>query len=133
MINTPKAESQPALGGLEAASRAFDDAQYRKDVAALERMLAADLTYIRGSGEIAGREAFIATFSDPAVRFEPFEISNRKVVALAKTVAAVTAEGRITGTDGGVPFTDHFRFTDTFAWRNGEWKVVFVQVTRLPA
>lgn len=38
------------LSAVEATSRAFDDAQFRKNVERLERLLASDMVFIRGSG-----------------------------------------------------------------------------------
>jgi len=36
------------------------------------------------------------------------------------------------GTRDGQPFAQHFRYSDTFLRKNGEWKVVHVQVTAVP-
>jgi ketosteroid isomerase-like protein len=118
---------------VDAASRAFDDAQYRQDKAALDRMLAADMVYIRGSGARVGRMEFLAAFSDSAVVFDPFVITDREIIQLTADVAVVTAEGTITSTEAGQRVEDHFRFSDTFRRSRGVWQVVYVQVTRLPA
>ena len=122
----------PTRASLDAASREFDDAQQRRDVAALTRWLAPDLVYISGSGRIGGKDTFIAGFSGPDTRFDPFDIRERRVVLLSPDVGVVTAEGRISGSEAGAPFTEHFRYSDTFAWRDGRWVVVYVQVTKLP-
>ena len=36
------------------------------------------------------------------------------------------------GTSGGQPFEADMRFTDTFVKRDGEWKIVAAQVTKIP-
>lgn len=118
--------------GVDAASRAFDDAQFRKDRAAIGSFLAPDMVYIRGSAERVGRNEFLDTFSDPGVKFDPFVIKDRELVALSDDVVAVTAEGTITGTEAGKPFRDHFRFSDIFRRRGGKWEVIYVQVSRFP-
>ena len=112
------------------ASRSFDTAQFRKDTLALDRMLSANMVYIRGSGEVSDRSGFIAAFASPDVAFEPFVLEDRRVISLGPTVVAVTADGTIRGTDNYVAFEDRFRFTDIFRKERGGWKVIFVQVTR---
>lgn len=118
-----------ALRGVDAASRAFDDAQFRGDVVALERFLASDFLYVRGSGQVAGRREFIANFTGPEQYLDPFVITDRRVVALGRDAAVVAAVGVISGTNAGKPFREHFRFADTFVRRSGSWRVAYVQVT----
>lgn len=121
-----------ARAEIEAASRAFDDAQLHKDGAAIDRFLATDFQFVRGSGKLTDRNAFIASFTDPAVHFEPFVITSRIYVDLGPDAGIVGGEGTIRGTESGKPFEEHFRFADTFARRDGRWQVVYVQVTPLP-
>ena len=118
---------------LESASQAFDEAQFLHDTAALDALLAPGMIFINGAGAFGGRAEFIATFANRDLVFDPFVITARQWVRLASDVATVTAEGTMTGTAKGVRFTNRFRFSDTFSWRNGRWQVVYVQVTRLPA
>ena len=120
------------LTEIERASRAFDRAQQFGDRAALERFLAPDFMFVRGTGEVTGRAAFLATFGG-AIRFEPFEIKGREVIGLGADAGIVAAEGTMRGTNNGVRFVQRFRFSDTFLRRNGRWQVIHVQVTPLPA
>ena len=120
-----------ALRGVDAASHAFDHAQLRGDVVALELFLAPDFLYVRGSGRVAGRREFIANFRDPAQHLDPFIIADRRVIALGRDAAVVAADGIISGTNAGRPFREHFRFADTFVRRGGSWRVAYVQVTPL--
>jgi hypothetical protein len=114
---------------INVASAAFDRAQLTHDRAALDRVLASDFKYVRGSGKFTGRDDFIAGFTDPEVTFEPFVITNRMFVPLGENAGIVGGEGVIRGRDHGTPFEEHFRYADTFGWRDGRWQVVYVQVT----
>lgn len=118
-----------AAGSADAASRAFDDAQLHGDVAALERLLAPDFLYVRGSGRVADRRAFIAAFTDRARHLDPFVITDRRVIPLGRDAIVVAADGVISGAAAGQPFREHFRYADTFVRRGGRWLVVYVQVT----
>jgi uncharacterized protein (TIGR02246 family) len=118
---------------VDAASHAFDDAQQRKDAEAIARFLTGDFRYVNGSGKLAGRDAFMAAFSDSQVQFDPFVIKDRSIISLGPDAAIVAAEATISGMDNGKRFSEHFRYADTFQRREGKWKVVYVQVTRIMA
>ena len=51
---------------------------------------------------------------------------------IAPDAAIVGGEGSIKGLEDGKPFSEHFRYSDTFAKRDGQWVVVYTQVTGLP-
>jgi ketosteroid isomerase-like protein len=117
---------------IRAAAQAFDDAQLHGDRAVLERMLAPDFLLVRGSGRIGGKADFIAGFTDPKSHLEPFEITDRLFIRPSPDTAIVGGEARVRGTDNGKPLAEHFRYSDVFAKRNGQWVVVYTQVTPLP-
>jgi len=117
---------------IRAAAQAFDDAQVKGDRAVLERMLAADFLLVRGSGRIGGKADFIEGFTDPKSHLEPFEVVDRMFVRPSADSAIVGGEARVRGTDNGKPFSQHFRYADVFAKRDGQWVVVYAQVTPLP-
>ncbi len=127
------AQAPDANAEIRAAAQAFDDAQVHGDRAALERMLAPDFLFVRGSGRVGDRKDFIAGFTDPASKLEPFVIADRLFVRVSPDVAIVGGEARVKGSDNGKPFSQHFRYSDTFAKRDGRWVVVYTQVTALPS
>lgn len=112
-------------------ARAFDAAQIAKDGKTLDRFLADDLVFVRGSGKLAGKKDFIAAFTDPAVTFEPIAIVNPTYVQIGPDAGIVGGETTLRGTDHGQPFAEHFRYADTFHRIDGQWKVVHVQVTMI--
>jgi ketosteroid isomerase-like protein len=118
---------------IRAAAQAFDDAQVHGDRAVLEAMLADDFLFVRGSGRVGDRREFIAGFTDPKSKLDPFQITDRLFVRVSTDVAIVGGEAWVKGSDGKKRFADHFRYSDTFAKRDGHWVVVYTQVTGLPA
>jgi ketosteroid isomerase-like protein len=134
LIAMPAAAQTPSDNAeVRAAAQAFDDAQLHGDRAVLERMLAPDYLLVRGSGRVGDKKDFIDGFTDPNAHLEPFEISDRLFIRPSPDTAIVGGEARVRGTDHGKPFKEHFRYSDTFARRNGQWVVVYTQVTPLPA
>ncbi len=133
------AAAGPALGqatsdnaGILAAAQAFDDAQVHGDRAVLERMLAADYLLAQGSGKIGDRRDLIDGFTDPKLHIEPFQIVDRLFVRPSPDTAIVGGEARVQGTEQGKPFRQHFRYSNLFARRDGQWVVVYTQMTPLP-
>lgn len=129
----PAQAQVPENGDVQKAAQAFDDAQLHADRAAMERMLAPDYIFVRGSGGIGGKKDFIDGFTDPDVHLEPFEITDRLFVRPSADTAIVGGEARMKGTDHGRAVHEHFRYSDFFARRNGQWMVVYTQVTPLAA
>lgn len=125
------APGDPTEAEIKAASAAFDDAQLHKDGAGIDRFLADDFKFVRGSGKFTGRDDFIAGFTDPNISFEPFVITDPMYVPLGPDAGIVGGAGTIRGTENGKPFEEHFRFADTFRRIDGRWRVVYVQVTPL--
>ena len=116
---------------VKAAAKAFDDAQLRKDRAVLEQFLARDMVFVRGSGKLAGRDDFLATFTSPDLELAPYVITNPVFVPLGEHAALVGGEAVMSGTENGAAFREHFRYADIFAWRDGRWQCVYVQVTMI--
>jgi ketosteroid isomerase-like protein len=117
---------------IQRAAAAFDQAQLRRDRAALERFLADDVVFVRGSGKVEGKAAFLATFTDPALVLDPFTIRNPVFVRLGDQSGLVGGEAILTGTESGKRFSEHIHYADVFTWRDGRWQVVHVQVTPIP-
>ena len=134
LIATPAVAQTPTDNAeVRAAAQAFDDAQLHGDRAVLERMLAPDYLLVRGSGRVGDKKDFIDGFTDPNAHLEPFEISDRLFIRPSPDTAIIGGEARVHGTEHGKAFKEHFRYSDTFARRNGQWLVVYTQVTPLPA
>jgi len=96
-------------------------------------MLAPDFLLVHGSGRVGDKKEFIDGYTDPNTHLEPFEISDRLFIRPSADTAIVGGDAWVRGTDHGKPFKQHFRYSDMFAKRNGQWVVVYTQVTPLPA
>jgi len=130
---TPAAAQTPSDNAeVRAFAQAFDDAQLHGDRAALERMIAPDFLLVHGSGRVGDKKDFIDGFTDPNAHLDPFEIKDRLFIRPSADTAIVGGDAWVSGTDHGKAFKQHFRYSDTFAKRNGRWVAVYAQVTPLP-
>mgnify|MGYP003949859489 CR=1 FL=1 len=95
-------------------------------------MVADDLVFIEVTGKRTGKKSFIDGWTAPGDRYDPVVLVDRIVIPLDHDAFMVSAETTLTGMSDGKSFSSVFRFTDTFKRVKGEWRVVHIQVTRLP-
>lgn len=117
---------------LRAFADRFDRVQLAKDGAALEQLVSDDLVFITTSGARKGKADFIAGWTDPAARYDSAVPEDRVIVPLGPDAGIANAAVTLKGLSDGKPFASRIRFADTFRRVNGEWRVVHIQVTKLP-
>lgn len=120
----------PLPADLAAAAHAYDQAQVRGDRAALERLVADDYVLVNGAGAVQSKAQMIADYVAPGFKLDPFTIAAPVEKVLGDT-ALLGGRVEMTGTDGGQRFALAVRFVDTWARRDGRWRVVYSQVTRI--
>jgi len=115
---------------LSAQADAWDKAIVAKDAAAVAANVAPDFTQIDSTGSVNGRQEFIDGLLDPTLRIDPYTVEDFGVRLYADT-ALLTGRIRMTGVSEGKPFVSHFRYIDVYVKRDGAWKVVSIQTTRM--
>jgi len=122
------ADALPA--DLAAAAHAYDAAQVNGDGAALERLVADDYVLVNGAGQVQDKARLIADYVAPGFKLDPFTIEEPVEKVFGDT-ALLGGRVNMTGTDGGQRFALVVRFVDAWAKRDGQWRVVYSQVTRV--
>ena len=122
------ADALPA--DLAAAAHAYDAAQVNGDGAALERLVADDYLLVNGAGQVQDKARLIADYVAPGFKLDPFTIEE-PVEKVQGDAALLGGRVNMTGTDGGQRFALVVRFVDAWARRDGQWRVVYSQVTRV--
>jgi ketosteroid isomerase-like protein len=126
----PPANDDAAVRWLTAQADAWDKAIVAKNVAAVAANVAPDFAQIESGGNVIGRDEFIKDLLDPTLRIDPYQVEDFGVRVYGNT-ALLTGRIRITGASEGKPFSSHFRYIDVYVKRDGEWKVVSIQITRM--
>jgi ketosteroid isomerase-like protein len=124
------AVAAPLPADLAAAAHAYDAAQVNGDRAALERLVADDYVLVNGAGQVQDKARLIADYVAPGFKLDPFTIEEPVEKVFGDT-ALLGGRVNMTGTDGGQRFALVVRFVDTWARRDGQWRVVYSQVTRV--
>lgn len=117
---------------LTARADRWDKAIVRKDRAAIEGNMAEDFRQIDGSGNIETKVSFVDGLMEADLSIDPYTVEDFDV-RLYGDVALLAGRTRMTGTYQGKPFTSHYRYIDIYARRHGEWQIVSVQISRIPA
>lgn len=124
-VQSPKSADESRILLLE---NAWNKAEERKDVRALDELLASTLAYTDSDGTFMNKSQFLESVKDPTEK--PEQIVNENVtVQVYGSSAVVTGNYREKGTARGKPYQRRGRFTDTWVNQNGTWQCVASQST----
>lgn len=109
---------------------AWDRAIIRKDRAAIAANMDDGFRQIDSDGGWHDKAGFLADILDPRLTIAPYAVEDFQVRVYGDS-ALLTGTTDLHGTWKGQPFRVHYRYTDVYAKRDGVWKVVNVQTTRI--
>lgn len=117
--HTPE-ELEPAL---KEASNKYDEAIKKGDSIAFKKLLAEDYLSTNAQGEIHSREQDIAFMFDPDLKMENISTEDKKF-RVYRNFAVETGQYNVNGTYKGEEFTESGRYTSTWRYKDGKWKMV---------
>lgn len=124
------AEPSPAVKA--AVLSAEDDwkaAVLKGDRAALDKLLADDLSYTHSSAKTQTKEQFIQDATGGATTYKSIEFENTKLRQYG-SVVVITHSAVITTVQTGA---SHLYLTEIWAQQAGRWQMVSRQATKLPS
>ena len=131
MTSTADAQSRD-VAQLTRQADAWDKAIVRKDRAAIESNMAEDFRQIDGHGNVETRKSFVDGLVSADLVIDPYTVEDFDV-RLYGDVALLCGRTRMTGKYQGKPFSSHYRYIDIYVRRDAQWKIVSVQISRIPA
>ena len=108
----------------------WDKAIVRKDRAAIEANMADDFRQIDGGGNVETKASFLEGLMSPVLEIDPYTVEDFDV-RLYGDVALLSGRTDMTGRYDGKPFSSHYRYIDIYVRRQGAWKVVSVQISKI--
>jgi ketosteroid isomerase-like protein len=122
------------IEAVKSADRAWANATVKGDAAALQNLLADDLTYTHSNGETDTKKIYIDNLAG-ARKYHKIEYESLDARLYANgNVAVVTAVVRIeTSQKGGPVNPAHLRFIHMWIHQQGRWQLVAHQSLRLPS
>ena len=117
------AQANPEEATLMQIERDLGNALVKADIAALDRILAADYVWTDPNGQMHTKAQNLADFKSGAVKFESFTINEMKprIFGDAAIVHGLSTEK---STEKGKDTSGQYRWTDVFAKRGGRWLAV---------
>jgi ketosteroid isomerase-like protein len=108
-----------------------------RDVEAVRRLEADDIVLVYWDGSVGSKEQDIKDIGSGNLASETITLSETKVNVLDKDAAVVSGLITITGAklktgSGTVDISGNYRFVDTFARRDGQWKLVGSSSVKAP-
>lgn len=125
------ANAGDVVARLTAQADRWDKAIVRKDRAAIEANLAEDFRQIDAQGNVEAKAAFVEGLLAPDLAIDPYTVEDFDV-RLYGDVALLSGRTRMTGRYQGRPFASHYRYIDIYVRRGGAWRIVSVQISRIP-
>lgn len=126
--NDPRAETEQTIAAIEAEHVA---ALRTGDLAALERLWAADFQFVAPNGLTITRDAYLAMLKRQAVVYEKLELSAVKVRVFGDA-AAVTGRVDVRGTAMGHIVDGVDDFLTLYVKRDGRWQQAATHMLRVP-
>lgn len=111
-------------------AEAWDRAIVRKDREAVATNMDAGFRQIDSDGGWHDKAGFLDGILDERLTIAPYTVEDLQVRVYGDT-ALLTGTTDLHGTWDGKPFRTHYRYTDVYVKRDGRWKVVNVQTTRI--
>ncbi len=102
------------------------------DIGWMEKHFADDLTAIHSNGKLVTKAQEIDNVKTGNIKWASVDLHDRKIRVFGDT-AVVTTLASSTGTVGGSPYSGDFRTTQVWVKRDGNWRMVAFQSTRVPA
>ncbi len=124
------AQSDNADQEVRAVLKQMIDADLKGDAAALDRTTTDDYTITRDNGVVRNKAETLQGIRDGNTRFESFDVSDIRVRIYGET-AVVTFHEAIKGSRAGQDMSGQFREIRVFIKRNGNWRAVLAQRTRI--
>ena len=107
------------------------DAMARKDIAALNKLIADDLIYTHSSARLDTKTSLIGNMETGKTVYSAVVPSDVKAQDCGDTVV-LTGVARISVHSGGNAMNFGVRFTDVYVNKGGQWQMVAWQSTRTP-
>ena len=126
-------DAAPDVADLKRLLAWFLDGASRNDVAVHERFWAEELVYTRSAGVRTNKAEILADVRKGADPAEPPTAYSAEDVSVQQYGDTAIVAFRLVGKVGGdSPETLNFLNTGTFLKRNGEWRAIAWQATRMP-
>jgi hypothetical protein len=116
---------------LVAAARDYDQAQFRNDIASLERLVTDDFVLVNSDALVEDKTQFLADFKLPGFKIDPYVI-DQPIHIIWDNAALIGGIVHLNWIQEGKRETRLLRVAYVWIRRNGRWQAAYAQITRVP-
>lgn len=117
---------------LRKASDAYDRAIRARDGAMFDKLLADDFMYTGNKGKTSNKQEEIKNMSSADLAITESKVSDKKF-RIYRNSAVETGRYDVSGTYKGTAFKESGRYTSTWIYKDGKWRMVADHTSELPA
>lgn len=136
MVVLAAATALAQAGSAEQAVLQADNARFaamlKADAAALDKLLATELSYTHSNASVQDKAAFISDVKSGKIKYLTIEPADQKARVFGN-MAIVTGSASVHVIQNGNDLTFKIRYTNAHIKRSGAWQMVAWQSTRFPA
>jgi ketosteroid isomerase-like protein len=100
------------------------------NVPAMDHLLADDYLGVTANGTLETKADLLAMRRAGTIHISGLNLSDLKVRVYGDT-AVVTSRAELAGTNGGTDISGYYRYTRVYNRRNGEWRIVSFEASRM--
>ena len=97
----------------------------------IDPLLATHYLVVPANGTLETKADLIALRRTGTIHLSELNLSDLKVRVYGDT-AVVTSRAEVAGTNGGTDISGHYRYTRVYNRRNGSWRIVSFEASRIP-
>ncbi|HTZ90290.1 MAG TPA: nuclear transport factor 2 family protein [Alloacidobacterium sp.] len=133
MAAQPPSATSPASKEVLVAEEARTAALDHSDIAAIEKVMADDVTYIHASGKVDTKKSYLDAIRSGRLHYISWQPKDLHVRMLGDSGAVIDGEYAVRVTDSRMqpaPFDINIFILTVYAKRNGRWQQIAWQSTR---
>jgi len=100
------------------------------NVPEIDHLLADDYLGVTANGTLETKADMLAMRRSGTIRFSQLDLSDLKVRVYGDT-AVVTSKAEVSGVNGGTDISGRYRYTRVYNRRNGQWRIVSFEASRI--
>lgn len=127
----PRSQRHASRHEIEKLEQDWREAVLRRNVTAMDALLADDYIAITSDGRLQSKDETLASLRNGNVQFASLDFSDRKVRFYGQT-ALVTSRAEVSGTSANKDISGSYRYTRVYARDgHGAWKIVSFEISRI--
>jgi ketosteroid isomerase-like protein len=127
----PRSERHESRHEIDQLEESWKDAVLKRNVQALDQLLAEDYIAITANGSLQSKEQTLENLKAGSLHLSAIDFSDRKVRFYGQT-ALVTSRAEISGKTGEGDASGSYRYTRVYVRDgHGDWKIVSFEASRI--